>query len=89
METNNYNIHICTSIEQRSVGLGNTTIDEAVSVGIVFFDKFATKIGDYVIIAKIVFPKPSGDKFQPLFPKQIFVRKITLKEGLKVEVEVL
>lgn len=78
MLTQNYKIYVMTKRESRNVSLSCATEDEAVSVGIVFFDKFANFIGDCVIVAI-----ESGHGY----PHNI--RKIELKEGLKVEIAVL
>lgn len=78
MLTQNYKIYVMTKRESRNVSLSCATEDEAVSVGIVFFDKFANFIGDCVIVAI-----ESGYGY----PHSI--RKIELKEGLKVEIAVL
>lgn len=78
MLTQNYEIYVRTKRESRNVSLSCATEDEAVSVGIVFFDKFANFIGDCVIVAiEIRYGYPHS------------IRKIELKEGLKVEIAVL
>jgi hypothetical protein len=67
-----------TKRESRNITLSSATEDEAISVGIVFFDKFANFIGDLVIVAI-----ESGYGYSHT------IRKIELKEGLKVEITVL
>lgn len=77
MITKNYKIYVITKRESRCVRLSCATEDEAISVGIVFFDKFANFIGDCVIVSiEIGYDSKS-------------IRKIELKEGLKVEYTVL
>jgi len=78
MITQNYKIYIMTKRESRNVRLSSVTEDEAVSVGIVFFDKFANFIGDCVVVA-----------IENGYGYSHSIRKIELKEGLKVEITVL
>lgn len=78
MITKNYKIYVMTKRESRNVRLSCATEDEAISVGIVFFDKFANFIGDCVVIAI-----ESGYGYSQS------IRKIELKEGLKIEITVL
>lgn len=78
MITKNYKIYVMTKRESRNVGLSCATEDEAVSVGIVFFDKFANFIGDCVVVA-----------IESGYGYSHSIRKIELKEGLKVECTVL
>lgn len=78
MITQNYKIYVMTKRESRNITLSSATEDEAISVGIVFFDKFANFIGDSVIVAI-----ESGYAYSKA------IRKIELKEGLKVEITVL
>lgn len=77
MLTKNFVIYVITKRENRVVHLSCATEDEAVSVGIVFFDKFANFIGDNVTVAIEMGYGYSN------------IRKIELKEGLKVEITVL
>ena len=78
MITQNYKIYVMTKRESRNITLSSVTEDEAISVGIVFFDKFANFIGDSVIVAI-----ESGYAYSKA------IRKIELNEGLKVEITVL
>ena len=78
MITKNYKIYVMTKRESRNVSLACATEDEADSVGIVYFDKFANFTGDCVIVAI-----ESGYGYSNT------IRKIELKEGLKVEITVL
>ena len=78
MVTQNYKIYVMTKRESRNVTLSSATEDEAISVGIVFFDKFANFIGDLVIVA-----------IERGYGYSHTIRKIELKEGLKVEITVL
>lgn len=78
MVTKNYKIYVMTKRESRNVTLSCVTEDEAVSVGIVFFDKFANFIGDCVVVA-----------IETGYGYSHTIRKIELKEGLKVEITVL
>lgn len=74
-----YYISINTVLENRTLTVTDCKIDEAVSFGIVMFDKYATRAGDRILISeKIDAPK---------YCKA--VRSIELKEGLKIEVKVL
>lgn len=73
----NYSIFINTKIQNRVVNITNCTLDEAVSIAIVFFDKFSTRVGDYVSVINFV-SEISDYKVQ---------RTIILKEGLKVEIQ--
>lgn len=66
----NHSIFIDTKIQNRVVNIENCTLDEAVSIAIVFFDKFSTHVGDYVCVIS----------------DSIVQRTIILKEGLKVEI---
>lgn len=78
MITKNYKIYVMTKLESRNVRLSCATEDEAISVGIVFFDKFANFIGDCVVVAI-----ESGYGYSKS------IRKIELEEGLKIEITVL
>jgi len=78
MITKNYKIYVMTKRESRNVTLSCATEDEAVSVGIVFFDKYANFIGDCVVVA-----------IERGYGYSLSIRKIELKEGLKVEITVL
>lgn len=78
MITQNYKIYVMTKRESRNVRLSCATEDEAVSVGIVFFDKFANFIGDCVVVA-----------IERGYGYSQSIRRIELKEGLKVEITVL
>lgn len=75
MITKNFVIYVMTKRENRVVHLSCATEDEAVSVGIVFFDKFANFIGDNVTVA-----------IDMGYGYSNTIRKIELKEGLKVEI---
>lgn len=81
METYNYEIIILTREEQRNIYVSNTTLDEIVSMAKIVFDKFARKIGDSVIICV-----PAFTGYGTYISRTI--RKIELKEGLKVEISV-
>ena len=72
-----FGISISTGIEKRVCGLNNSTTDEAVAFAIVLFDKFAQKVGDFIKIYVVC-----KDAWKP-------IRKITLEEGMKINVEVL
>ena len=76
---NTYYININTFLDQRTIKVIDCKIDEAVSFGIVMFDKYATRIGDRILISE---QKPA-----PKYCKA--VRSIELKEGLRIEVKVL
>lgn len=78
MITKNYKIYVMTKRESRNVSLSRATEDEAVSVGIVYFDKFANFIGDCVVVA-----------IESGYGYSHSIRKIELKEGLKVEITIL
>lgn len=77
MLTEDYKIHIVTKREMRTVRIENITPDEAISIGIVFFDKFANFIDDCVLVMQ-----KCGYGYDKL------IRTIKLKEGLKVEITV-
>ena len=76
MEDTSYTIFINTVIQNKCVNIDNCTIDEAVSVAIVFFDKFATHKYDYVNVLQ----------HNHNYAVTRCVRKIALTEGLKVEI---
>ena len=75
MLTEDYKIHIVTFREKRTIHIENITEDEAVSMGIVFFDKYANFIDDCVLVMQTC-----GYSYDKL------IRTIKLKEGLKVEI---
>ena len=81
METYSYQISILARREQRSVYVSNTSIDETVAMAKILFDKFARIPGDSVVIAV-----PKFTMYGSYSAKAI--RKIELKEGLKVEISV-
>ena len=75
-----YAIHIMTVREMRTVTVSGITLDEAVSIGMVFFDKFATSIADNVLVSLQI-----NDNFiKEYCPK----RMIMLTAGLKTEITV-
>ena len=76
MDGISYTIFINTVIQNKCVNIDNCTIDEAVSVAIVFFDKFATHKNDYVSLLK----------HNHNYHITECVRKISLTEGLRVEI---
>ena len=76
MDGISYTIFINTAIENKCVNIDNCTLDEVVSVAIVFFDKFSTHKGDFVQIIK----------HNHNLRLTNAIRKIELKEGLKVEI---
>lgn len=73
---NDYIITVNTHLESRIITAKNVNLDEAISFGIVMFDKYATHIGDFCMVS--VCGKHS------YIPK----RRISLTQGLKVNIQV-
>ena len=81
MDNNEYDIIVITRVQFRTVHIENVTLDEAVSTAIIFFDKFSTVPGDTVLLALTCFNSAKLTTSKT-------VRKITLKEGLKIEITI-
>lgn len=79
METYNYQINVVTCIEQRTIYIAQATIDEVVSIAKIYFDKYSRIPRDFVTVSI-----PKYTQYGTYSSKVI--RKIELKEGLKIEI---
>lgn len=85
METYRHVIVVTCELERRVVYLENSCVDEAISVGIIYFDKYAQKSGDCVFV---------GREETEISDKQVShtvkgERLIILGRNLNVEITVL
>lgn len=85
METYRHAIVVSCELEHRVVYLENSCVDEAISAGIIYFDKYAQKPGDSVIVGRVETEISDNQVIHTVKGKRI----ITLGRNLNVEITVL
>lgn len=85
MELYRHYIVVNCEPERRMVFIEYSYIDEAISVGIIFFDKYARNPGDSVIVGRVEIETVNNEPVRRLKDERI----ITLGRNLNVEITVL